>query len=83
MLDGTKSSLYILKWSDILSILHYQVQMLLVKTGLFIKLGSTFKPFTTLTQYCYVKLFQKIDHFLTDQVNFRLPNSSVSLSNVS
>ena len=31
--------------------------MLLVKTGWFVKRGSTINPFLTLTQYCCVKLY--------------------------
>ena len=58
------------------------VQMLWVKTGLFVRLGSTSKPFSALTQYCYVNYLQKVDDFLTDQIDFRLSDSPVSLSNV-
>ena len=41
------------------SIIKMVVQMLWVKTGLFVRLGSTSKPFSALTQYCYVNYLQK------------------------
>ena len=37
-------------------IIKMVVQMLWVKIGLFVRLRSTLKPFSILTQYCYVKL---------------------------
>ena len=48
-------------------IIKMVVQILWVKTGLFVRLASTLKPFTILTQYCYVNYlhcFQKVDDFL-------------------